>query len=162
MLNSILPVKRLSTSDNNQESLRVITFKVMDYVFALPIELVIKIVLCPNINHPLQQGVGIVDLESETIALLDLSYKFANSANQLTTRLEQSRHFLIVAHTKTGEPCGFLVDNAPCLQEIPVSTIRPLPYSYRQVAGLEFVNRIGELNQTSLNQAIEAKVFILG
>lgn len=164
MLNPPLPLKRLSAQIGNQDALRVIVFEVMDYIFALPIEAVLKIVVCPSLKSPIENGIGIVDLESETIAVVDLRYKFASSSfKEPVTAISASwpRRFLIVTQTRTSEPCGFLVDKSPSLNDVLLSTIRPLPSSYRQVAELGFANRIGEL-PASGKQSESATVFILG
>ncbi|MDJ0535100.1 MAG: chemotaxis protein CheW [Xenococcaceae cyanobacterium MO_207.B15] len=161
MLNPTLPPRPISEGINSTNVLRAITFEMMDYFFAIPIDVVLKIIICPPIQHPMEQGIGIVDLDGETITVVDLGYKLANLASDRQTSEITScspRRFLIVAQTLTGDSCGFIAYKSPSLNDISLSTIRPLPASYGQVTGLGFVNYIGALPQSSESST----VFILG
>ncbi|MDJ0716677.1 MAG: chemotaxis protein CheW [Prochloraceae cyanobacterium] len=163
MLHTPFPLKRLSNTAIAPDSLRLIVFRILDYFFALPIEAVSNIVNCPPIDTTIQSGIGIVDVGGETITIVDLRHKFADSLQAQpsleTSNLSQLR-FLILMQTRTGEPFGIPVAKPPVLTDIPSNTIRPVPLSYRQVAGLSFVSHMAIVPEAQREQPL--KIFLLG
>ncbi len=62
MLNTPFPFKRLSGAVSERDSLRVVVFAIADYLFALPVGAVLKVMACPPISSTVESGIGMVDL----------------------------------------------------------------------------------------------------
>jgi purine-binding chemotaxis protein CheW len=171
MLTNTFQLKRLSSTTNDPDSLRVVVFTLSEdtssdsenYLFALPVEAVLKAVPCPPINWVVDSGVGMTDFGSQNVTVINLSQQFllGNSNNyQPNNHISNSHRFLILLKTTTGELSGIPVVHPPTLTDIPLSTIRSIPLSYRQIAGLGLASHMAILSDTQDQK--EIKVFLLG
>ncbi len=159
MLNITSPLNRLSNSDTiAQETLRAIIFPIHNYLFALPIKAVLKIISCPPIDSPIENCIGFVEWEGQTITILDLHQKLTLA--RLESTVASEHRFLILTKTKNGELCGFLTEQSPTLIDIPLNDIHSVPLSYREVAELGFVSHMAILSNTETTKTF--KVFLLG
>lgn len=155
------PRQKLS-ADSAEVALRAIVFNISDYIFGLPVGAVQKIIICPPITNPIQEGIAIVNLGSQTATVLDLRYKFAENITEETTTAIQ-RRFLILIATKQDHPCGIIVDRAPVIQDIPASSIEPIPPSYREVKQFNFASHLATLPSLETgNKADPVNIFLLG
>lgn len=164
MLQTPFPFKRLSGAANDRDSLRVIVFAIADYLFALPAGAVLKVINCPPISSTVESGIGMADLGAQTITILDLRQKIfpqplEGQVHQDCSLVPTFQRFLLVTQTRTGEICGIPVDKPPTLIDIPLETVRPVPWSYRQVA-LSFASHMAVLPGGKPEETI--KVFLLG
>ncbi|MBN4002804.1 chemotaxis protein CheW [Nostoc sp. LPT] len=166
MLNTPFPFKRLSGAVSERDSLRVLVFAIADYLFALPVGAVLKVMACPPISSStVESGIGMVDLGTQTITIVDLRQKFipqvqAQQAHQVLSAVDTSGRFLLLTQTRTGEICGIPVDKPPALIDIPLSAVRPVPWSYRQVAELSCVSHMAVLSVAPNEEPL--KVLLLG
>lgn len=158
MLTIPFPFKRLSGAANDCDSLRVIVFAIADYLFALPVGAVLKVITCPPISSTVEGGIGMADLGSQTITILDLRQKLGSQT--LEKQFPGFQQLLLLIQTRTGEICGIPVDKPPSLLDIPLETVRPVPLSYRQVAKLSFASHMAVLTPGQPEESI--KVFLLG
>ncbi len=138
-----------------ETALRAIIFAVHDRWFALPVGAVLKISLCPPIKNALTQGMGTIDLGTETATVIDLEAKFAPNREY-----SFARRYLILTQTHDGEKCGLIAQSPPAMIEIPLSTIRPLPASYQQQGNLSFISHLAVLPKVGEDETID--VFLLG
>ena len=162
MLKTPFLFKRLSDATTEQGTVRVIIFALEDYLFALPVEAVLKVIVCPPIRGVVDSGIGMVDLGSQTITVVDLRQNLpSNWDRQRKDSLSnfQSSRFLILLQTQTGE-CGIPIEQPPALTDIPLATIRPVPLSYRQVSGLSFATHMAILPEAQAQEPL--KIFLLG
>ncbi|MDJ0716991.1 MAG: chemotaxis protein CheW [Prochloraceae cyanobacterium] len=166
MLDAPFPFKKLSARSSDRELLQVIVFTIQNYFFALPVEKVLKVIICPPIESNMSNGVGVANLEAETLTVIDLNFYFlqpflgSKTIETSNDRNDYSRRFLIKIQIKTGEAYGIIVDRAPSLADIPLTTIRPLPLSYRQESKISFVSHIAILPQPESEK--EREIFLLG
>ncbi|WP_138500621.1 chemotaxis protein CheW [Nostoc sp. PA-18-2419] len=165
MLNTPFPFKRLSGTVSEHDSLRVVVFAIADYLFALPVGAVLKVIACPPISSTVESGIGMVDLGTQTITIVDLRQKLipqvqAQQAHQVLYAVDTSARFLLLTQTRTGEICGIPADKPPALIDIPLSAVRPVPWSYRQVAELNFISHMAVLSLTPNEEPL--KVLLLG
>ena len=162
MINTTRPLQRLSDNTTiNQEGVRVIVFAIREYMFALPIEAVLKIIPCPPLNSPIKNGIGMVDWEAQTVTVIDLSQNLVSSAVQESGSDSLCDPcFLILTQTDQDELCGFVIEKSPTLIDIPLNDIRSVPLSYRQVAELSFVSHMAILSNMESENSF--KVFLLG
>ncbi len=151
MLTSPLSQKRLSSIDDDDDSIRTIVFALADieqtpmaqYLFALPVESVEKAIVFPTNKAVLKDGIGIVNYGEQTLTIVDLRQKFATINPQA-----DSSKFLILFRTQAGELCGLPVKDAPVLLDISPATIRSIPLAYREVNQLSFVSQMAIIPQT--------------
>ena len=173
MLNTTLQIKRLSSNSSNPETLRIIVFTLSeepssaqaDYLFALPVEAVLKAITCPPINWVVESGIGITDCGTQTVTVVDLRQQFLlpnpqRQEERNSSQVTNSHRFLILLKTRTEELYGIPVAHPPTLTDIPLSIIRPVPLSYRQVAGLSWASHMAILSETQEKKPL--KVFLLG
>ena len=150
MLTSSLLPKRLSSLNDNADTIRTIVFSLADieqtsmanYLFALPVGAVVKAIVYPSDRAALKDGIGMMNLGSETLTIVDLRQKFAKIDPQ-----HDSSKFLILFHTQAGELCGLPIKEAPVLLDISHATIRSIPLAYREVNQLSFVSQMAIVPQ---------------
>ena len=147
---------RIGIAPKTEETaLRSVIFAVQNRWFALPVGAVLKVSLCPPINNSLPSGLGTIDMENETVTVIDLEEKFAPNRDYSFTR-----RYLFLVQTQNGEKCGLVAASPPSMVEIPLNTIRPLPSSYRQQSDLSFVSHLAVLPKVGENATID--VFLFG
>jgi chemotaxis signal transduction protein len=81
-------------------------------------------------------------------------------AQQVLSAVDASGRFLLLTQTRTGEICGFPVDKPPALIDIPLETVRLVPWSYRQVAELNCISHMAVLSVAPNEEPL--KVLLLG
>ena len=147
---------RIGIAPKTEETaLRSVIFAVQNRWFALPVGAVLKVSLCPPINNSLPSGLGTIDMENETVTVIDLEEKFAPNRDYSFTR-----RYLFLVQTQNGEKCGLVAASPPSMVEIPLNTIRTLPSSYRQQSDLSFVSHLAVLPKVGENATID--VFLFG
>jgi chemotaxis signal transduction protein len=145
-----LLTKRLSGTTTEQDIVRAIVFTLDDgtasenanYLLALPVGAVFKIITCPPIIKTVEQGIGVVDWQEQTVTVVDLRQKFFKSEPFSSSH---SYRFLILLKMRSGDLCGIPIEQSPTLIDLPAATIRPVPLSYRQVAGLTLASHMAVL-----------------
>jgi chemotaxis signal transduction protein len=149
-LKKMLTQKRLSNIDEDSNLLRTVVFSLADieqtsmsqYLFAFPVEAVEKAIVYPAERANLKDGIGIMNIGSKTVTIVDLRHKFTNVDYQ-----NDSSKFLILFHTQVGELCGLPVEKAPEFFDIDPTTIRSIPQAYREVNQLNFVSHMAIVPQ---------------
>jgi chemotaxis signal transduction protein len=150
MLTSSLLPKRLSSLNDDTDCIRTIVFALADieqtamanYLFALPVEAVEKAIVYPADRANLKDGIGMMNLGSQTLTIVDLRQKFT----QIDSDRDSSK-FLIIFRTQSGELCGLPIKDAPVLLDISPDTIRSIPLAYREVNQLSFVSQMAIVPQ---------------
>ncbi len=175
MLNTTFELQRLSHTTTQPDTLRVLVFSVSatsvsdeeDYLFALPVEGVFKVIPCPPINWVMDTGLGMTDIGSDNITTVDLrqQFSFQDSDSQKldngnVSTVFNDYNFLILLKTHTEERYGIPVVRFPILSDIPLTTIRPVSLSYRQVAKIDFASHMAILPQAEQKKSI--KIFLFG
>ncbi|MGK7947842.1 MAG: chemotaxis protein CheW [Xenococcaceae cyanobacterium] len=163
MITTLLPFERLSEKTiQEKDSLRVMVFSVMDYFFAFPIGAILRIIPCPPFTTE-DNGIGMIDLGSQTVTIVDLRHKFIKKVKdnpvEAISTANNSPNFLIMFQTQVGELCGIPVEKAPILTDLALKNIRPVPLSYRQISELSFVNHMAVIPQ---EEQESLKIFCLG
>ncbi len=136
-------LKRLSNVEEELETIRTIVFSLANveqtaigkYLFALPVEAVIRAIVYPETRTSLINGIGMITLGDKTVTIVDLRDKFTK-----ISPTEDSSRFLILFKTQSDELCGLPIKDAPILIDIPINRIRPLPLAYREVTQLTFAS----------------------
>ena len=155
MLNFPFPPKRLSHITSDVNLLKVLVFEISDYLFALPIGVIFKVINCPPITYTAERGLGIADFGEYTVTVVNLAQRLSPQSEDVQTL---NNRFLILTQTRQGELCGIAVNKSPSLIELPLENIRPLPLSYRQMNPLNIATHITVLPESEESR----KVFLLG
>ncbi len=124
--------------------IKLIVFTIKTLNFSLPIEKVYKILNRTTIYSSGTNQVGVTHVGDREITVIDLHRRFfqASSINE-----SESNGYLVILQNTTGELYGIPVAEAPILMDVPLSTIRVLPESYRQADTLEIARHVAVIPQ---------------
>ncbi len=125
------------------------------YLFALPVESVVKAIVYPAPKPILKDGIGMLNLGSQTITIVDLRHKFMS----IEPDTDASR-FLILFHANAGELYGLPIKDAPILRDISATTIRLIPLAYREVNQLSFASHMAIVPQAENQEPLQ--ILLLG
>lgn len=138
-----------------ETALKAVIFAVESRWFALPVGAVLKVSLCPPIQNPVEGGLGTINLENETITVIDLEKKFAPQRDDTL-----NRRYLLLTQTHHHEKLGLVAQSPPSMIEIPLNTIRSLPSVYQQQGDLSFISHLAVLPKANTTDTID--VFLFG
>lgn len=131
---------------------KFIVFKIADFLLALPIDDVLKVVKYSAVENRGLSAMGIVQLGKYAIRLLDLHLPALGSGDSPP---QGNRPFLVITRGASGELCGIAVDEPPELMELPLESIQSLPPSDRHGKhALEWVSHIAVLAQDGVTTTI--------
>ncbi|MBD2102873.1 chemotaxis protein CheW [Leptolyngbya sp. FACHB-261] len=111
-----------------EPQVRVIVFSIGELTLALHIEVVYKIISNTLVFGSGLSNVGIAHLGEHELTILDLQQ---NLYQNRTPGQAVTADYVIVIQSSNGEFYGIPVSVAPTIMELPISTIRVLPESYR-------------------------------
>lgn len=149
MLTPALNHQRLS-SKSSDDCLKVMLFSIShdpasvpENLFALPLEAIVKIIPAPEKLGQFKRGVSIIELEGQTVTVIDLCYRLApeRPANPL------DRKFLMLVQTHAEELCAIPVAAFPELVELAVTSVRAIPAVYRQVNDIRFASHMASIER---------------
>lgn len=146
MKKSIVPPtsSAASVSSSPEKLTKLIAFNIGKLNLALPIESVVQVTACPTIHGSGLASLGITQVGDRQVTVIDLyRHLFKASSPQ-----EQANTCLLVGQTQTGELFGIPLQAPPSLLEIPVSSIRYLPETYRRADTLGIADRIAMVTHT--------------
>lgn len=124
---------------------KFIVLKIADYLLALPISDVLKVVNCSAVADRGLRTLGVVQLGHHMIRILDLHLP----------ELPDNQPFLVITRNLKGELWGIAVDEPPNLLELPLEMMRSLPSSDRQGKGiLEMVSHAASISQGEVTTTI--------
>lgn len=160
----------LTENQSDAETHKYITFKLADYLFALPSEEILKIVSTPPPSQGGMVSMGLVQLEQYSIQIIDLikllnlkgqdiasavkktvkkTSKDAVStdvtpdmASDITATALQNPPFLIVIQDIDQNLWGIAVDEPPDLMDIPRYALKPVPTEKRLTRALRWVSHV--------------------
>ena len=131
---------------------KFIVFKIMDYLLALPIEEVLKVVNCSPVASSSIRTMGVVQMGRHMIRVLDLHQRFSISN---LPQLPANQLFLVITRGSGEELCGIPVDEPPNLVELPLDIMRRLPKSQLESNRLlELVSHAAVLAQENVTTTI--------
>lgn len=161
----------LVPDQNGSESNKYITFKLANYLFALPSNKILKVVPTPTPSQGGMVSMGLVQLEQYSIQTLDLpkmmnlqpagaSVDLDNGSVSDKTRdvsklsepenepkrgsLDQEKNppFLMVLQDTEGVLWGIAVNEPPDLMDIPDYALKPVPSEKRLTRTLRWVSHV--------------------
>jgi purine-binding chemotaxis protein CheW len=124
------------------EEVQVITFAIAGYQLAVPMNVVVKVVNCPAAIQNSPNRFDLLHLGQHSITVVNLHHHFA-AYQAIGT--PQAGAFLVVTQLAQGQFYAIAVDTPPDLMDLPVSTLRKLPDSYRQGHPLSIASYVAVL-----------------
>ncbi len=140
--------------DDSQVS-KFIVFKIADYLLALPLSNVLKVVnyspVATQSATSLMRTMGVVQLGKHTIRVLNL-HQYLSSAGLPQLPLKQP--FLLIARVAMGELYGIWLEKPPNLLELHNETLRTIPKSERQSGTLEIISHTAVISENNVTTTI--------
>lgn len=138
---TVTPIYSFADRTSESEVCRAVVFTIAHHHLALPLTAVLKVVPRSIAQSDAAQNQSIVYLENQPLTLLNLHACLAaipssDSAIDLrSTTLsspEKSGQLLLIVGLAGDPQWAIAVDQPPTLMELPLSTVRLLPPTYRQ------------------------------
>lgn len=101
---------------------RVITFAMGNYYFALPLKIVFKVSPFPNHLQTDLTHLGLINFNSQTVLFLNLD-SFLNPENNHFCQFK----FLIIVRTQNQQLCAIPIKELPNMIDLAINQIQPLP-----------------------------------
>ena len=143
-----------SRQEKLRSSLPLIVFKIGTLNLALRVESVYKVVEYKPIDGSDLNPFGVTTIGERQVTIVDLYRRFF--------RLDQNSEYfpgeyLVIVCNTGGELYGIIVNDTPKFLEVPLSSIRVLPESYRRANTLGVASHVAIIPQ----QAEKLTVFVL-
>jgi chemotaxis signal transduction protein len=107
---------------------KAIAFSICGYCLSLPISAIVRVLPVTASAVFSNRNGGFTQIDGYPTVLLDLHPLFA----QLRYSKNSQAQFLAIARIDTHTLCAIPIDEPPTLIDIPLNTVEPLPYTYRQ------------------------------
>lgn len=144
LINSKSPGLKQSNSDETGASLRILVFRMGDVKLALPLETVSKILHKTAVYGMGLDGVGIAHIGDREVTVVDLHQQLFQAS---TINESFQAAYLVISQSRQGELYGIPVTAVPVLMEVPSSSIRVLPMSYRRADILKSATHVCHIPQ---------------
>jgi chemotaxis signal transduction protein len=157
---SPLRSRRLA-AQQTEATKRLITFKLGEGDFALPLDRVQKVTTLDRVyGDPDRTGVSLTTYQGRELVVIDVGYRIFGKAQQvllpsqqtrtspLTTQLDGETRYLLIlksepVETATGlvsQLVGLPIDSPPSIQSVKLSAFQPLPEIYRKHSNIHCVS----------------------
>lgn len=157
---SPLRSRRLATQ-KVEATQRMITFKLRDETFALPLKSIQKVTTLNRLyGDPDRTGIGLTTYQGRELVTIDVGHRIFGKMPQTsvsTSRSEnaldklQSNHgerfsdearYLLILEPVPDRLIGLPIDSPPIIQLIQLSAFHPLPEIYRQLSNIHCVSSL--------------------
>lgn len=126
-------------------AIKVLVFGIGSLNLGLRIESIYKVLNSTQIFGSELNGVGIAHVGDREVTVLDLQQRLFSS-NPTQETLQGA--YLIVIQDTEGELYGIPVETVPALIDVPLSTIRVLPESFRHANSLGIASHVAVISET--------------
>lgn len=127
-MNTAFPLSLQPDSVPPVVSCKAALFKIAEHWLALPATTILKIIPASALANDQTSKLTVWD--NQPLVRLDLHQLLARTAPP--SPLDDSRPYIMIVWSQTGECCGIPVDELPVLQDLPLSKAQVLPAHYRQ------------------------------
>ncbi|MEA5472573.1 chemotaxis protein CheW [Spirulina sp. 06S082] len=149
----------MSNTIQEPQTVRVIIFSVLHYLFALPLKAILKIIPRPPELDEGFDDAGLLEIEGETVLLLNLIWILEEWESG--DRSPRSGKYLILIRNNQGQLCGIEIDELPTTLDLPRAIVQELPSSSRQ-ANLGRLAQYVALWQSEEEDSLDKKpIFLL-
>ena len=130
---------------------KMITFKIADHWFALPMAAVLKIVNCPPVDQGGIVNLGMVQLGAHTIHLLDLYSTFGlGSAPSALTQTP----FLLVLRGSQKKLWGIVLEAPPDLIDLPNTLFKSVSTDKRFSPKKQWISHIAVISKQDISRTL--------
>lgn len=146
------------------QSIRTIAFHLGSLDIALRIEAVQRVFSRVPIYSSGTNSSGIAQVNTQAdspesrqeVVVFDLHrYLFGQSLPSLSSEAEAPvTRYLLVAKSPSGQSCGIPLEQEPSLMELPLSSIRQLPKTYRQADTLGIASHVAALDRNGKQHTV--------
>lgn len=144
LVKSKLHSLKRSHNQDTVESQKLIVFGMGNVNLALPIDSVYKVVNKIPVYSSSFSGVGITHIGDREVTIVELHRRF----------FAPKGSYLIIAQNREGELYGIPVAQVPALMEIPQSSLRVLPESYRHADIFGFATHVAVIFEVEPSMTI--------
>ena len=144
-----------STAESNDldntravQTLKLLVFSIGSLNLALRIEAVYKVLNSTQIHGSGSKWVGLVHMGDREVTVLDLEWRIFQ-IHRDHPHLDEG--YLIVVQNRDRELCGIPVATVPALIDVPLSSIRVLPESFRRGDTLGIASHVAVIPQEESN-----------
>ena len=130
---------------------KMITFKIADHWFALPMAAVLKIVNCPPVDQGGIVNLGMVQLGAHTIHLLDLHSTFGLGSAPLA--LTQTP-FLLVLRGSQKKLWGIVLEAPPDLIDLPNTLFKSVSTDKRFSPKKQWISHIAVISKQDISRTL--------
>jgi len=137
LVKSKAPGLRQSNTRDAAASLKIVVFEMGNLKLALRIESVYKVLNHIPVYGSGVNGVGIANVGDRSVTVVELHRRFFAAKGS----------YLIIVQNSKGELYGIPVTAVPALREVPLSSIRVLPPSYRDADIISSATHVCHIEQ---------------
>lgn len=130
---------------------KIITFKIADHWFALPMAAVLKIINCPPVDQGGIVNLGMVQLGSHTIHLLDLYSTFGLGAAP-SSALTQTPFLLVLRSQK--KLWGIVLEAPPDLIDLPSTLFKSVSTDKRFTPKKQWISHIAVISKQEISRTL--------
>ncbi|MBR8826468.1 MAG: chemotaxis protein CheW [Gomphosphaeria aponina SAG 52.96 = DSM 107014] len=134
--------------------LKLVVFPVGSLNVAFTIESVQKVIKSTQVYGSGLSHLGIAHIEDREITVIDLHKRLFSTSQPIPS---EAKTYLILAKNSSGEQFGIIVNQTPSLVDVPLSSVRVLPESYRRADTLKIASHVTVVSQ----ETEEKTIFIL-
>jgi chemotaxis signal transduction protein len=135
---------------------RLITFKLGEETFALPLTSVHKVTTLARLyGDPHGTGISLTTYQGRELVVIDVGQRIFGKAQQVLLPSQNQRtgalespinsdlvRYLLILQPEPTRLVGLPIDSPPSIQSIPVSAFQPLPAIYRQHSNIHCVSTL--------------------
>ena len=129
-----------TVADTSPKDAQYITFRLADYLLALPSQKILKIVATPPPEQGSLASIGLVQVGQHSIQILDLAKLFG--LKESSEKAPQNLPFLVVFQDKAEDLWGIALPEPPDLMKVPDYALRPVPPEKRLTQALRWVSHV--------------------
>lgn len=138
---------RRSRSRTAEATRQVLTFKLQDEWFALPLEAVQKVSTLGDIygdgNH---SGISLTVFEGRELVVVDVAQRIFsqpdNNATEAIAPSDETPNFLIVVRSSEDNWVGLPTKTPPSVRRVPETAFTPLPETYQSAGNIQCVSSL--------------------
>ena len=134
----------------SEETRKFLSLQIETVALIVPIELVFRILSNVEVHNTGDRGYGITHLGEREISVLNLHHHLFQREFPQPTEERADRmiaRYAVAIQSQSGDLYGIPVDRAPALLDVPLSDIRRLPDSYRQVDTLGIASHVAVVRE---------------
>lgn len=124
-------ISRRSSGKNNTNTQQIITFLLGEEWFALPIDVIQKVVQLGKVyGDPQKKGVSLTHYQGQELLVIDVARRIFSTEILSSNQNTDETRFLLIIHNENNEIVGLPIDSSPSILKVSESAFIPLPDIY--------------------------------